>query len=184
MNAAELDAANPGSHAKTHFNVLVVGAGLGGLALAYVLGKSGHKVTVVEAAPTIGEVGAGINCMPNLARVLTRWGLDPVLRRHTMSLTRVDLRRWETGEFLGAATVMPEVEKRHGASQYSVHRADIHKALMDDVQNLSNTEIRANSMVVGVDFEKPSVTLQDGTVTTADIIVGADGEQFSRIDSI
>ena len=35
---------------------IVVGAGLGGLALAFILGQSGHEVTVLEAAPSIGEV--------------------------------------------------------------------------------------------------------------------------------
>lgn len=39
-------------------NVIIIGAGIGGLALAGVLGHSGHKVVVLEAAPCeIGEVG-------------------------------------------------------------------------------------------------------------------------------
>lgn len=42
--------------AKCSVNVIIVGAGVAGLALAGVLGKSGHKVTVLEAASAIAEV--------------------------------------------------------------------------------------------------------------------------------
>ncbi|RFU28214.1 hypothetical protein B7463_g8098, partial [Scytalidium lignicola] len=158
---------------KRALEVAIVGGGVAGLALACVLGHAGHKVVVLEAAPVISEVGAGINASPNLTRLLSRWGLDPRLRQHTDPLTRIDLRRWETGEFLGAATLMPEIEKRHGAPQYVVHRSDLQKALMDQASSVS--EIRINSLVVGIDFDKPSVTLHDGTVVDPDVVIGADG---------
>jgi len=37
-------------------NVIVVGAGIGGMAAATALGRRGHNVTVFEDAPQIGEV--------------------------------------------------------------------------------------------------------------------------------
>jgi salicylate hydroxylase len=37
-------------------NVIIVGAGIGGMAAATALGRRGHKVTVFEDAPQIGEV--------------------------------------------------------------------------------------------------------------------------------
>ncbi|KIW26085.1 uncharacterized protein PV07_09213 [Cladophialophora immunda] len=154
-------------------NVIIVGAGVAGLALAGILGHSGHKVIVLEAAPMIAEVGAGINCSPNLTRLLSRWGLDKRVRKHTNSLTRIDLRRWKDGEFLGAATLMPEIERRHGAPQYAIHRADLHEALMEEADAVA--EVRINSMVTSLDFDKPSVTLSDGSVLDADVVVGADG---------
>lgn len=43
-------------HATTPLQIIIVGAGLGGLSLAYVLGKSGHTVVVLEAAAVIKEV--------------------------------------------------------------------------------------------------------------------------------
>lgn len=154
-------------------NIVIVGAGIAGLALAGLLGHSGHKVIVLEAAPAIAEVGAGINCSPNLTRLLSRWGLDSRVRQHTDVLKRIDLRRWEDGEFLGAATLMPEVEKRHGAPQYVIHRADLHKALLDDAASVA--EIRTASTVKAIDFEKTAVILSNGTKFEADVIVGADG---------
>lgn len=153
--------------------MIIVGAGITGLALAGLLGRSGHQVVVLEAAPKIAEVGAGISCSPNQTRLLNRWGLDPRLRKHTDTMTKVHLRRWEAGELLGAAPLMPEVEARHGAPQYVIHRAELHGALMEDAQEVA--EIRVNSMVVAIDFQKPTVTLQTGEVLEADLVVGADG---------
>ena len=56
-------------------DIAIVGGGLGGLAAAYCLGKAGHSVTVFESASAIGGVGAGIQIVPNLTRLLVRWGL-------------------------------------------------------------------------------------------------------------
>ncbi|OAP54380.1 hypothetical protein AYL99_11481 [Fonsecaea erecta] len=163
----------PDAHHGQKLKIVIVGAGIAGLSLAGLLGRSGHHVVVLEGAPAIAEVGAGITCSPNQTRLLTRWGLDGRLRKHTDTLSNIILRRWEHGEILGKAPLMPQVEQKHGAPHYVIHRADLHGALMDDAETVA--EIRVNSMVVSIDFEKPSVTLQDGTVVEADLIVGADG---------
>ncbi|KIY02263.1 uncharacterized protein Z520_02401 [Fonsecaea multimorphosa CBS 102226] len=158
---------------RQHLKVIIVGAGIAGLALAGLLGHSGHHVVVVEGAPKIAEVGAGINCSPNQTRLLSRWGLDGRIRKHTDAMTNINLRRWEDGQILGVSPLMPQVEKRHGAPQYMIHRAELHGALLEDAQTVA--EIHVNSMVVSVDFQKPSITLHDGRVLEADLIIGADG---------
>lgn len=166
--------------AQMPLNVIIVGAGIAGLALASIMGDSGHRVLVLEAAPEIAEVGAGIYCSPNLTRLLSRWGLDDYIRKHTNSLTQINLRRWEHGELLGSAPLMPEVEKLHGAPQYVIHRADLHKALMAKAETVA--KIRVNSMVTDIDFDKPSVVLSNGEVLAADVVIGADGSSpFSDI---
>src|SRR5277367_1627544 len=76
--------------------VLIVGAGLGGLALGINLIQKGHTVTILEAAPKLGEVGAGIQVPPNSVKLLARMGVyekvfptqlietDPSLRRQRL----------------------------------------------------------------------------------------------------
>ncbi|KIW62487.1 hypothetical protein PV04_10660 [Phialophora macrospora] len=159
--------------AKHPLKIIIVGAGISGLALASLLGRSGHTVTVLETAPVISEVGAGINCSPNLTRLLNRWGFDERIRKHSDALARIDLRRWEDGEFLGAATLMPEVERRHGAPQYVIHRADLHAALLEEAETVA--DIRTDSTVVAISFEQSAATLASGAKLEADVIVGADG---------
>lgn len=54
------------SEAQQKLDIIIVGCGLGGLAAAYTLGKAGHKVTVLEAATELGEIGAGIQLAPSM----------------------------------------------------------------------------------------------------------------------
>ncbi|KAJ7744197.1 hypothetical protein B0H16DRAFT_995676 [Mycena metata] len=54
-------------------------------AASFCLGRTGHKVTVLESALRISEVGAGIQISPNLSRLLIRWVLGddlPFVSRH------------------------------------------------------------------------------------------------------
>lgn len=60
-------------------NVGICGAGIGGLAAAIAIRKAGVKVTVLEAALELGEIDAGIQMTPNVARLLINWGVDEVI---------------------------------------------------------------------------------------------------------
>ncbi len=60
--------------------ITVVGAGIGGLAAAIALAKRGAQVTVLERAPEIREVGAGLQISPNGSAVLDALGLGDALR--------------------------------------------------------------------------------------------------------
>lgn len=66
----------------TQHQIVVVGAGLGGLGAAISLLLAGHEVHVLESASKIAEVGAGIQVLPNSSRVLIQWGLEKRLLRH------------------------------------------------------------------------------------------------------
>ena len=60
--------------------VCVIGAGIGGLAVARALALRGADVSVLEQAPEISEVGAGLQISPNGFAVLRALGLDAALR--------------------------------------------------------------------------------------------------------
>lgn len=59
---------------------MIVGAGISGLAMAYLLGRAGHKVTVYESAAQVEDAGAGIQLSPNVTRLLLRWELGEKLK--------------------------------------------------------------------------------------------------------
>lgn len=60
-------------------HVIVAGAGIAGLGAALASARSGLRVTVLEKAESLSEVGAGLQLGPNAVRVLDDWGLLPQL---------------------------------------------------------------------------------------------------------
>ena len=60
-------------------HVIVVGAGIGGLAAALGLLRAGQRVTLLEQVGSLGEVGAGLSVTPNAGEALDFLGLGDVL---------------------------------------------------------------------------------------------------------
>ncbi|KAJ5928165.1 Monooxygenase FAD-binding [Penicillium verhagenii] len=164
--------------ANVPLDVVIVGAGMvilswnriGGMAAALTLGLRGHRVVVLEGAPKLMEVGAGIQVSPNMLRLFDRWGVSDLIHAQDVALEHIHVRRWEDGSLLGT---MP-VNKTFG-QQVVIHRADLHNALIDKALELKNVELRVDSIVTSVEFSPASVTLANGTVVRGDIVIGADG---------
>lgn len=74
-------------------NVIIVGAGISGLSTAFLLGRAGHRVTILEAASELGEIGAGIQLTPNMSRLLIRWGAGERLKAVAVVPKGVCMRR-------------------------------------------------------------------------------------------
>jgi salicylate hydroxylase len=165
--------------AKTPLEVVIVGAGIGGMAAALALGQRGHHVIVFESAPKLMEVGAGIQGSPNMLTLFDRWGVSPLIHARDVALEYIHVRRWQDGSLLGT---MP-VNKSYG-QQVVVHRADLHNALIEKAMALENVQVRVNSTVTRVQFDPPAVTLADGTVVQADIVLAADGIKSSIRDQL
>ncbi|TFK46276.1 FAD/NAD(P)-binding domain-containing protein [Heliocybe sulcata] len=164
-----------GRKAALPLHVLLVGCGLGGLAAAHCLTQAGHKVTLFESAPAIGEVGAGIQVTPNVSRLLIRWGLGPQLEKIAVVPEAIVFRRYSTGERIGYGRWGERMEQDHGSPYYHIHRADFHKLLFDLAKD--QIDLRLNSTVTHIEpgADSVSVTLHTGETFTGDLLVGADG---------
>lgn len=162
-----------GRRASLPLDIVIVGCGLGGLAAAYCLAQAGHKVTILEAAPAIGDVGAGIQASPNVSRLLKRWGLGPYLEDLGVKPRNLSIRRWKNDEVVGYTLFGEAFVKEYGSPYYHIHRADFHRMLYAAVE--PHCKIRVDCRVVSVDPSKPNVTLASGEVVSADLIIGADG---------
>ena len=77
--------------------IAVVGAGVGGLAAALALARRGARVTVFEAAPALGEVGAGLQIGPNSVAVLEALGLRDAAEAVASLPEAIELRDGLTG---------------------------------------------------------------------------------------
>jgi salicylate hydroxylase len=162
--------------------VAVVGAGLGGLAVALGLRRAGHAVAIYEQAPELGEVGAGIQVAPNASRILRDWGLGEALDAVAVRALTSRRRRWEDGRLLAETQLGKAVLERYGAPYAHVHRADLHamlhRACLADDDAGEPVELHLASTVADVrdaDGSAARLVLADGEEVTADLVIGADG---------
>ena len=70
--------------------VLVAGGGIGGLTTAIALRHQGIDALVLEQAPVLTEIGAGIQIAANAAIVLRELGLEAGMRAMGTELSRAD----------------------------------------------------------------------------------------------
>jgi 2-polyprenyl-6-methoxyphenol hydroxylase-like FAD-dependent oxidoreductase len=87
-------------------HVIVVGAGIGGLAASVVLSRVAKQVTLVERAARPAEVGAALALQANGMAVLARLGLLPSVERAGARIDRMDIRN-ASGRVL-LTTKMPD----------------------------------------------------------------------------
>jgi salicylate hydroxylase len=157
-------------------SVIVVGAGIGGLAAALGLLRAGQRVRLVEQVAELGEVGAGLSITPNAGKALVALGLGETLRRIGSRPPDGAIRHYATGEVL-VTLAQDQSGERYGLPLYHVHRADLHDALAAAVRALDPACLATGNALVGLESRADGVAarLRDGTVATADWLVGADG---------
>ncbi|TVY14562.1 FAD-dependent monooxygenase OpS4 [Lachnellula arida] len=169
----EFTPSNP-PQAKLKLKIIIVGAGLGGLATSIALARRGHQVTVMEQAHQLGEVGAGIQIPSNSSLLLERWGLSNFLSGKVVEPQGMTFRRWENGNAIGYTKLVPDFRESFGASYYVVHRADFHVALHQRALQLG-VDVKVNCKVVDYDLKAPAVTLANADSLSADLVIAADG---------
>ena len=154
-----------------NLRVAVVGAGIGGLAVASTLRRIGVEVQVFEQASRFARVGAGVQMMPNPMRVLRGLGLERRLRDVAFAPRSHLNRVADSGE---VTNELPMPEDRFGAPYLCMHRAELHAALASIVPRES---IFLGKKLVGLDQSGSGVrlTFADGSHAEADAVVGADG---------
>lgn len=138
----------------------VVGAGIGGLATAVALRRTGWSVTVHERADALRAVGAGLSLGPNAVHALDALGLGAAVRERAHTLTASALRRPD-GRRLGRLDTAA-VAARHGAPFLALDRATLHRLLADA---LGPEAVRCGSPVAD------AAALTD----EHDLVVAADG---------
>src|SRR5216684_3543398 len=152
-------------------SIAIVGAGMGGLAVAATLRRVGIAAHVYEQAPQFARIGAGIQMMPNSMKVLRRIGVEEkVLAASFKPYSHLN-RKWDTGEVMRE---LPMPESLFGAPYLCLHRADLHNALAAVVPE---DIIHLDKKLVGLEQREGQVTLAfaDGTRAHADAVIGADG---------
>ena len=157
--------------------IAIVGAGIGGLALALGLARAGNRLRVYEQAPKLREIGAGVSLSPNAVKGLRYLGVgnrlealadEPptqVTRHYANGKVLVNFRRHNTREQLGAPYLQ-------------AHRADLHDLMRERL-----AELQPDALVLGRELTVVSddsagawvLGFADGSQAGAGLLIGADG---------
>lgn len=157
-------------------DVIVVGAGIGGLAAALALARAGQRVRVFEQVAALGEVGAGLSITPNAGRALMHLGLGDRLAAIGSTPPLGAIRHYATGEVL-VTLVQDHSRERYGVPLYHVHRADLHAALAAALRAVQSEAIATGVALESLEQGERGVTARfaDGSTASADCLIGCDG---------
>ncbi|WP_422740451.1 FAD-dependent oxidoreductase [Micromonospora sp. WMMD729] len=156
-------------------HAVVVGGGIGGLSAALALHRRGWRVTVLERAAELREVGAGLTLMANSLRALDALGLGATLRSGAHGEAPGGIRN-PRGQWLSRVDPA-EMVRQLGTTALGVHRATLHRVLREA---LPASSLRTGATVEHVESDTDHATVHyhgaDGPQSLdADLVVGADG---------
>ncbi|KAF7714008.1 Uncharacterized protein PECH_000545 [Penicillium ucsense] len=160
------------------FRIVIVGGGIAGLTAAIALRGPNRQITVLEQSRLNKEIGALISLQPNASRIVEQtWGLEKELAA-ARSMVDEGFRIYNTdGALVNSVPLSTTAE--YGAERLCFHRRDFHDQLKEAALSTERAGepviLRTASRVVDCDPEAGSVTLEDGGVVSADLIVAADG---------
>jgi salicylate hydroxylase len=158
-------------------NVVVVGAGIGGLTAALAFLRRGIDVQIYDQSNQLREVGAGIQISSNGTRVLFALGLEAALAEVQVRPERRELRHWSSGESWNWFDLGDKSIERFGTPHLMLHRADLHGLLASAVRSLKPDAITLDRRCIAVSSHPghAEAAFEDGSVAKAAYVIGADG---------
>ena len=158
-----------------NLRVAIAGGGIGGLAAALAVSRSGGKALVFEKTDSFAEVGAGIQLGPNVSRILETWELLDSLQAIATEPGRLAVRSATSAAVLGELRLGPAIRKRYGAPYLTLHRADLHSLLLHAVQQTSAV-VQTGCGVQSFHESAHSVSIQTRQgLQDVDVLTGSDG---------
>ncbi|MFG1815089.1 FAD-dependent monooxygenase [Kribbella sp. NPDC049174] len=156
--------------------VVVVGGGIGGLAVANGLARNGFGVRLLERADRFGEVGAGLQLGPNATRLLRDWGLlDDIIDRGVLP-EQLILRDAVDGRVLTSLDLGAEFRRRYQAPYVVVHRSDLHDVLLTACKEAGVDLLTGHEVAdVHLDADRAQTVCTNGTTFGSEVVLGLDG---------
>ncbi|MFT5217869.1 MAG: 2-polyprenyl-6-methoxyphenol hydroxylase-like FAD-dependent oxidoreductase [Planctomycetota bacterium] len=157
--------------------VIIAGGGIGGLAAALGLARKGIATIVLERSAELGEIGAGIQIAPNAFHCFDYLGVGDAARATAVYIDSLRLMDAVAGEPI-ATIALDEPFRKHFGNPYAVlHRADLHRILLDACRASDRIELRTRHAVSGYQQDGRSVSIEcNGKKTIKGLaLIAADG---------
>ena len=154
--------------------------GIGGVAAALALVRRGFDVTILEQAPQLGEIGAGIQFGPNAFAALDALGIGEKARRRAVYTDEMVMHDALDESLVGRIPTGAAFRERFGNPYAVIHRADVHLSLLEGARETGRVEVLTSTTVERVEQDDRgdhSVTVIDtrGQRHRGQLLIGADG---------
>jgi 2-polyprenyl-6-methoxyphenol hydroxylase-like FAD-dependent oxidoreductase len=145
--------------------VIVVGGGIAGLSAAIGLRRGGHDVIVLERAPRIDPIGAGLTLFANGMSALARLGMRDAVAAQGAPSKRSAILTWKGRELARVPRDLLE-------GTIAIHRADLQRELTAEAG-----EVRLGAEITAIEQDDEGVVARgtDGSEERGDLLIGADG---------
>jgi len=162
---------------RSKLPVLVAGGGIGGLAAALALTRRGFSVKVLEQAPELGEIGAGIQLGPNAFAAFDALGIGDKARGRAVYTDEMVMHDALDETLVGRIPTGEAFRRRFGNPYAVIHRADVHMSLLEGAQASDRIEVLTSTTVQRIDQDEHGVTVHDtrGGTHRGLALIGADG---------
>ncbi len=165
-------------------NVIIVGAGIGGLVSALCLHKKGYKVEIYEQVGILSELGAGVQLSPNATKVLNYLDLLEDLKPHIFEPNSFQFLNYLSGKVISERKLGEAIKNDFNSPNYDIHRADLQRVLLNKIE-AENIAVHTSMKVTSVGNNKNSAFIEvDGKEIEADLVIGADGIHSKVSDSL
>jgi 2-polyprenyl-6-methoxyphenol hydroxylase-like FAD-dependent oxidoreductase len=159
--------------------VVVVGGGIGGVAMALALGRQGHRVQLLEQADQIGAIGYGVQMGPNVMPMLDELGVGAEVRAAAYFPKDIMLYDYLTGQTLSHIPLQTtEFAQRYQSQPYiAIHRVDMHELLLKACEKYPHISLNQSTTVTGYTQTGDVVSLHtaQGDTIQAAAVVACDG---------
>jgi 3-hydroxybenzoate 6-monooxygenase len=157
--------------------VLVAGGGIGGLAAALALTRRGFSVKVLEQSPQLGEIGAGIQLGPNAFAAFDALGIGQKARARAVYIDEMVMHDALDETLVGRIPTGEAFRQRFGNPYAVIHRADVHRSLLEGAQESDRIQVLTSTTVQRIDQDEQGVTVHDtqGGMHRGVALIGADG---------
>lgn len=161
---------------NTTLPFVIAGGGIGGLATALGLARKGVRSIVLERAPQLGEIGAGIQLGPNAFHCFDQLGVGDAARALAVFIDNLRLMDAMRGEEIVRVPLDAPFRRRFGNPYAVIHRGDLHGMLLRACRADDLIDIRTGCEVRGYEQDEIGVRVQLATDTVrGTALIGADG---------
>ncbi|OOF98970.1 hypothetical protein ASPCADRAFT_513099 [Aspergillus carbonarius ITEM 5010] len=162
----------------TKFNIVIIGAGIAGLAAAISLRSPTRTILLLEQSPLNTEIGATISLQPNASKIVTqRWNLGSLLG--PLSMTDLAFEVYNLAGELKTHVPLSSSKEKYGAERMIYHRQDLHGVLKERATGVEYpgdaATLWTGKRVTRVNCEEGIVEMENGEKVIGDLIIGADG---------